>query len=394
MTRRSAVASAGCVALAAVAAAFVLRDRRDPDRLWADAQAAFRAGRRDEARASLLAIGRLRPKTAVDWVLQAQLDSAEGRIDPALDALAQVPASDPIAAQAALMAARLERGRNRLRAAESHLWRAKEIDPKLAEARKELVYVFGVQSRRREVDAEFRVLADLTPLRPDELATWALTHFTAWNPDVARDLQRFIDADPEDRHSRLALAEALVDQPGGDARALAVLAPLPESDADALALRVGLLLREGRVDEAAARLATGPAGHPALERLRGRLAVRRDDPADAAAHFKTALAAEPFDRPSALELGQALKLAGRADEAREALDRAARLSEAYNLVARTKTPTFDPRTADFAAFGRAFESAGLTTEARHWYALAIRRDPLDAKAQAGLHRLIPNRSEQ
>ena len=46
------------------------------------------------------------------------------------------------------------------------------LEPGLIEAHKELVYILGIQSRRREVDAEFHVLARLTPLSHHDLFTW------------------------------------------------------------------------------------------------------------------------------------------------------------------------------------------------------------------------------
>jgi tetratricopeptide (TPR) repeat protein len=369
------------------AAWLVLRPRPDPERLWALAERAFLAGRWEEARATLRRVERLRPKTARDWVLEAQLASAYGRTDDALAALACVPAGDPMAGQAELMAGRLERARNRLRAAEAHFLAALRSEPGLVDAHKELIYIYGVQTRRREADAEFRALAKLAPLTHHDLFTWSLTHFTSWSPDVAKDLQAVVDADPGDRSSRLALAEALLDQPGQADRVARLLDALPASDPDALALRVGLALHQGRLDEAEALLARGPDGHPGLARFRGRLALLRNDPKAAAAQFRLALSAEPYDRVSVFDLGQALALQGDEQAARPFLDRARRLNELYNLVVRVRSPDREDRPPDLTKIAAACEAAGLTEEARHWYALAVSRDPLDRAAQQGLFRL-------
>jgi tetratricopeptide (TPR) repeat protein len=379
-----AVALASCCA-------WVWLLRPDPERLWDEAERALQAGRFEEARATLRRIERLRPKAGEDWVLQAQLAAAAGATDQAVAALARVADTHPLAAQACLLTGRLERQRNRPRFAEPAFRRALELDPGLIDAHKELIYIYGVQSRRREVDAEFRALAELAPLTHYDLFTWALTHFTSWSPDVAEDLQAFVDGDPGDRYSRLALAEALLDQPGQGPRVRALLDALPDSDPDALALRVGLALHEGRLDEAEALLARGPAGHPGLARFRGRLAMLRKDHTAAAEQFRLALASEPYDRVSTSDLAQALALQGDKAAAEPLLARARRLNELYNLVVRVRSPERENQPPDLVKLGAACEAAGLTEEARHWYTLAVARDPLDPKAQQGLHRTGSNR---
>jgi tetratricopeptide (TPR) repeat protein len=362
-------------------------NRPDPDRVWAQGQMAVRAGRLDEARAALVRIERLRPKKAVDWLLEAQLASAHSRTDEALAALVHISAGDPMAAQAELFAGRLERARKRLRAAEAHFQSALRSDPGLIDAHRELVYVYGIQARRREADAEFHALGRLTSLTHHDLFTWALTHFTSWRPDVAEDLQAFIDADRDDRNSRLALAETLHDQPEQGKRVLRILDALPSTDSDALSIRVSLAIHEERLDEARSLLETGPADHPGLARFRGRLAMLANDPAAAVEHFRRALSSEPYDRVALFDLGQALSLTGNKDEAEHFLERAKRLNELYNLVVRVRSPSQENVAPDLIRLASACEAAGLTEEARHWYLLAVSRDPLDAKAQQGLFRL-------
>jgi tetratricopeptide (TPR) repeat protein len=367
--------------------AWFLHNRADPDQLWAQAELEFRAGRWDEARATIRRIEGLRPKTTADWLLEAQLASADNRTDDALSALARVPDRDPMFGQAALMAGRLERARNRVRAAEALLQRALRFDPGLIEVHKELVYIYGIQARREEADAEFRALARLTRLTHHELFTWALTHFMSWRTDVAEDLQSFVDADPGDRHSRLALAEILFDQPGQAERVLRILDALPANDPDALALRVALAFHQGRLEEAQSLLEQGPGDHPGLARFRGRLAMLRKDPDAAAAHFRLALSSEPYDRISTFDLGQALSLMGKTEEGDRLLERAKRLNEVYNMVVRVRSPDRANVPPDLVRMASACEAAGLTEEARHWYLLAVSRDPLDTTAQQGLFRV-------
>jgi hypothetical protein len=105
----------------------VSRRHSNPDRLWADAERAFLAGDWDRARGALKTLERLRSKTGLDWLLEAQLATANGRHDEALTAIGQIADDHPMAAQAYLMAGRIERQRSRLRRAEmasAMLWRS------------------------------------------------------------------------------------------------------------------------------------------------------------------------------------------------------------------------------------------------------------------------------
>src|SRR5579883_2135273 len=388
--RRKALAGiAGSVALLVAFALAVTwgRARLDPDRLWNEAEAALRAGRTERAAANLFWIHRLRSPTTRDWLLEAQIASARHRTDLALSALSHVPEGDPLDAQAFLMSGRRERERKRLRAAEGHLQHAVKANSGLIEAHKELIYIYGIQGRRREVDAEFRSLSRLTSLNHHDLFTWALTHFTSWSPDVAADLSEFIKADADDRQSRLALAEHLLDQPGQADNVIRILGVLPETDPDAMALRVGLAIHQGRLDEAQAMLANAPRDHAGLGRFRARLAMKRGDVACAVGYFRVALSAEPYDRVSTFELGQALSLSGDREAAAGFLNKATRLNELYDLIIRVRSPDKENQPLDLTKLAGAFEAAGLSEEAWHWYALAISRDPLDPKAQQGLHRV-------
>jgi tetratricopeptide (TPR) repeat protein len=380
-------------ALLAAGVASLVRQPPDPDRLWQKAEAALQAGHWDQARADLRRIEQLRAKTPLDWLLQAQLASAEGQTDAALAALRHVPDDHRLACQAHYMAGRLERGRNRIRRAEAAFRRALELDPNFIPAHKELIYIYGMQLRRREADAEFRTLAHLTPLNHHDLFTWALTHDANWRTDIIKDLRRFLAADPDDRFSRLALAQLLLKQPESEIQVEQVLEPLPLSDPDALVLRVRLAIQRGRWEEAAALLNRGPADHSGLARLRGQMALRHRDIARAITHFREALCLEPYDRVANFDLGQALLVAGQTAEAEVYLARARRLNEVYNLINKVRSPERENAPSDLTQLGLACEAAGLFDEARGWYGLAIGRDPLDTEAQKGLFRLQNTRKD-
>jgi tetratricopeptide (TPR) repeat protein len=381
------VALALVVSLGSGAAWLTARGRTDPDRLWAEAERAFLAGHWDRARGALRTLERIRPASPLDCMLNAQLATAEGRFDDALTALGRIPDNHAIASQAHLLAGRIERQRRRLRKAEAAFRRALAVKPDLVEAHKELIYILGIQSRRREVDAEFLALARLTRLTHHDLFTWALTHFTHWNPDIVADLDGFIKADPEDRYSRLAVVELLLERPEVESYIERILRPLPSHDPDATALQINLAFNLGRYDEAETLLASAPGDHPRIARIRGEMALRRHDLDGAIQHFRQALSGEPYDRVSPMQLAQALRLKGDEAAAKVHLDRVQRLNRLYNLIIRIRSPKRENQVTDLAELGTACEEAGLLEEAKGWYTLAITINPLDSSAQEALHRL-------
>jgi tetratricopeptide (TPR) repeat protein len=382
----------------ALAAGFSWRaiaTRIGPDQLWVKAERAFLAGRWNEARSSLNRLEQVRPKSGLDLLLEAQLAIAEGQPAQAFSALSRIPDDHAIAPQAHLLTARLWREQHCIRKAEIELRHALELKPGLLEAHKELIYILGIQSRRREVDAEFHALARLTPLTHHDLFTWALTHFTQWSPDIVEDLDGFIQADPDDRFSRLALVELLVDRPGEEVDAYIdrILKPLPDTDPDALALRVEFAFNRGRMDEAERMLEKAPANHARTARISGEFALRRHDVDAAIRYFKSALTDEPYDRVSPMHIAQALRLKGENEAAEIYLDRVQRLNKIYNMIIRVRTPNRQNEISDLTKLGEACEDAGLIEEARGWYALAITLNPVDGDAQQALARLGRNATQ-
>jgi tetratricopeptide (TPR) repeat protein len=378
------------LALAIVGVASVWpRARVNPQRLWDEAQNALKSGDIATAQARLVSIGRLRDPTSFDWSLRAQIAVAWGRPEDAVSALTHIPDDDPLAAQALLYAGRIERQRNRLPAAEANFRKALARDPGLIEAHKELIFILGMQLRRREADAAFRALSRLSPLAHRELVIWGISHFTVWVEDSTEQLEAFIRADPEDRYSRLSLATACLKSPEMEGRVEEILRPLPPSDPAAAALRIELKLNQGRVDAAMKRLegVPGDAPEPRLARIRGRFALMHHDHRAAIRHFQDALAGDPFDRASLAELGKSLLLSGDKAAAETYQARARRLDDLYNLLNWVRRPDQENAPSDLTEFGRACEAAGLLDEAHGWYLLAIGRDPLNAEAQQALQRL-------
>jgi tetratricopeptide (TPR) repeat protein len=363
----------------------------DPDSIWKEAQSDFRQGRYGRTDAALARLARLRTPTPLDRLMKAQLALARNRDEEALSNLAGVPDSHPMAAQARLLAGQLNRQRLRLRAAESFLLEAVRLDPKLIQAHRELIYIYGMQLRRPELSAEFRALSRLTALTYDDVFRWCLTRNSVWEPkESARDLRSYLEADPDDRPSRLALAENLR-QIGKREEADKVLDPLGDSDPEARAIRVRIALDRGDDRGAEALLAGGPENHSELSRMRGRLALAHRDGPAAVKHFRAAYGLEPDNRDTIFGLGQALAMVGDATAAAPFIA-AARDYDAYGTLLQRAATIYTNRksTKDpdlMRALGASCEKIHRIPEARAWYGLAIEANPLDTEAQRALFRL-------
>jgi tetratricopeptide (TPR) repeat protein len=359
----------------------------DPDAVWREAEADFRAKRYDRAEAAVRRLARLRPPNSHDRMLAAQVAMVRDRTDDAIAELARVPEGDQLAPQARLIAGQLELRRKHMRAAEGWLKEAVRLDPGLVQAHRELIYIYGYLLRRRELNAEFRALSELTPLTYDNVFHWCLTRNSVWEPtEITEELRTFVAADPGDRMSRLALAENLRTIGQRD-EAEKVLEALPATDPDARVIRVHLSL--DRNDPAAAEvlLADAPADHPELARMAGRLALASHDGPAALKHFRAGYAAEPDNRDSVFGLGQALQMTGDLAAAAPYLQAARDYDALGTLVQRVAVPANrnDPKLA--RALGAACEKVRRYPEARAWYSLAITADPLDTESHKALYRL-------
>jgi predicted Zn-dependent protease len=213
-----------------------------------------------------------------------------------------------------------------------------------------------------------------------------MVRHTEWDADQDMvGLKRYLAADPLDRYSRLALAEALR-QPGQTTAALETLAPLPDTDPAARAARAALALATGDRTAAAALLAGGPADFPALNRLRGELAMARGDFRAAIGAFRAALVAEPTNPAVKYRLAMALTAAGDRAAAEPLLAAVQLHNELGKLLHRARTEGLSDETLALR-IGLACAEAGRPFEARAWLNWFIARNPLEPRAQAALRRL-------
>jgi len=359
----------------------------DPKTVWESARKAFEARDFAGAQVELDRLSKLRAPTPLDWLLRAQVAMGQSRNEEAIENLARVPDDHPMAPQAQLQLGQLELRRNRFVPAEAAFLKALALDPKLIQARRELVYIYGTQLRRPELNATFKALSEVSALSFPEVFLWCLSRGVTWEPqEIAATLARCIEADPADRWGRLGRSDGLRDLSQLD-EAEAVLTPLPETDPDARAARVRIALDRGDPSAAEALLDAGPADHLGLALLRGRLALARNDAPGAVRQFRIAHDKAPNIREAILGLGQALQMAGDSAAATPLLEEARKHELLGSLVQRAAVEANRTDPALIRDLGEACAAVGRIPEARAWYNLAISQDPLDTRAQQGLARL-------
>jgi tetratricopeptide (TPR) repeat protein len=393
-TRRSAGRTAGFVGLIVIGLASVLwvyhwlgPSATEIDAIWAQAEADFLAGRYDRVDIALKRLGRLRKPSALDHMLRAQYAAACKAPDAALAELAQVSDDHVMAARARVFAGQIELRRDRPRLAEHWFLSALAIDPGVVQAHRELIYIYSMQLRRRELSAEFLALSRLAPLSSDNVFHWCLLRTNSWEPgEAVATLLRYVSADSLDRWSRLALAENHR-RMGQNDIAESVLAPLGPDDWAAGALRAQIAIDRQEQDRAERLLAQAQSDEPALARLRGRLALSNRDAPRAWRHFRIAFKSDPEDHETVFGLICSLELAGQSEAAGPLRELARKLERLSTLVHRAATAKARQDPALLRDLGAACAALHRDPEARAWYELAIGLDPLDSESQRAIYRL-------
>jgi tetratricopeptide (TPR) repeat protein len=313
---------------------------------------------------------------------------ARNETDPALAHLSHIPDDHYMAAQARLLAGQLELRRDRLRVAEESLLEAIRLDPGLVQAHRELIYIYGMQLRRGELSREFLALSKLVDLAFENAFHWCLLRNNSWEPgEVVVSLRQFLEADPTDRWSRLALAENYR-RMGLTAEAEKTLEDLPRDDREANVIRVQIAVDRQDSARAFELMALSPADDVPLARLRQALARR--DLKSAQKYFRIAYAADPDNGEVVRGYLSTLELLGDQPEASAVRERARNLDVLNKLVLRADTDSNKSARFDSAlmrALGTTCAALNRDAEARAWFKLAIARDPLDAESQQALFRL-------
>lgn len=360
----------------------------DPDLLYQEALGQVESGRFQDARSTLSRLKRVRQPTTLDHGLQARIEIADGRVDQALIELAAIPDDHALASWARLRQGQLERGRFRFRIAEGFLRDAIRLDDRLAEPRRELIYILGMQLRRADLHDQFRVLSLSAPLSAREIYVWCLVRDLAWweGAEQVPILEKAVIADPADDRSRAALAEILNRQSETD-RAIRLLNQDTTGSLFVLARKLEILIERDGTESAREILMKRPKNEPVLALIRGRLAMHDGDAFEATRCFEIARKAEPGRRQVIAESGHALTAVNQIERGKAFTEWAGRIDALNNLLLKMEKTVESSGPEKWIELAEACERAGRLHEARAWYGVILRKSPLDEAAQASIYRI-------
>jgi predicted Zn-dependent protease len=365
----------------------VRRGTTNPEEIWKQAEADVETGKLGSVESAVAELSRLRKPNPSDWYLRGQLAVARHHANDAIDLLSRVPDDHFLAPWARLLAGQTELRRSRARRAEELLLATTRLKPGLVQAHRELIYIYSAQLRRTELNAEFLALSKFSNLTFENAYHWCLLRSYSWEPaKMLGGLERFIEADPDDRWSRLALAENYR-RMGRSEDALRALNGLPRNEPAVIDLLARVELDRQEPSEAERLVATGPIDDPLLARLRGQFALSRRDANSAQRYFRTALAVDPLCRESLFGVTAALQLSGDLKSAERYRRAAANLDRLNSLVQRAAALKERKDANLMRQFGTACAALELNDLASAWYKLAIAADPLDSESQQSLYRL-------
>jgi predicted Zn-dependent protease len=250
-----------------------------------------------------------------------------------------------------------------------------------------LILLYCTQRRRRELSEQFAALSRRTPLDFNQMLLWSSSLAASWDPsETAPIMEGFVEADPDDRLSRLTLAEALrrlrrIDD------VKSVLSPLPSSDPEVRAILARIAEDRGDAGEVERLTGEDADRHPVLARMRASLDLGRRDLRAAIKHLRAAAAADPHNRAILYKLGDTLIRLGDVEEGRGFVSASKEHDALYELLERVEEPEARHDARLLAQVAGASHRVGLRAEARNWYLLALRLDPTRAEVQKALYRL-------
>lgn len=325
------------------------------------------------------------PKDSRAWFELARAHAGAGRLEPAVDALRNVPDWSLRKQDALLFEAKLLLELKRARAAETALRAIIQAGGSSTQAVSARLELFAVLAMEERAQAFKDLFWQTFPLLAAEDRLPALTmrtrlEFEQTKPELnAERLREYVRNDPSDQQARAGLATALDhanDLEGARKLYEEALAALP-SDTSIRARLLDLLMRQGDVEAFDSVLAARQAGDENdadIQRFVGLAAQRKNDPEAAAAAFARAVELRPDVPENYHRLSQALLRLGKRELAAQAAQQRTRLNEARDTLRKAWGQFADvyeskPEavTADLVeAVGKAFEDAGLPQESEAW----------------------------
>lgn len=333
----------------------------------------------------------------IDLVFRrAELADRAGDAAAAAAILSAVPDSDPQASRARYLEGLVHRNAYRLDDAERAFRASAKIDPKMVEAHRNLIGLLGVEHRRADqADAlQAWIRSGFGVIEPLRLMGQSVVVIPPGTLDKTTDegtiLERALEAQPQSRHVRPALArflrnrgesaeasklldEWLKDQHNDIAACIEKLATLVESGEDDAAQTFAATIHESTSEIAEYWLYLGD-----LKRNR----KRWDEAADC---YRKASSIDPRNPETYYRLAECLRSSGQKDESAHYLKKHAdlrRLAEAAAAVDANR-----PTGSAILEAARLCADLGRTLEARAWVNEALRLDRDNAEARALLTRI-------
>jgi tetratricopeptide (TPR) repeat protein len=320
-------------------------------------------------------------------MIQARLELANGQDSEALKKLESIPDQSPFASTARQLTGQLYLRANRLVPAEKAYLDAIRLDPKIVQPRRELIYIYAIQLRRRELRNIFLELSTISQMTFQNVFHWCLTRGNDWEPDeIVADMTKFLAADPQDKWSRIALARSLKRLVKLD-EAEKALEPLAANDSDAIAIKAQIAMDRNDPEKARELLSKGPEDHFDLAVMRAQMALAEGDYNDSIRYFKTALKVDPDNRDAVVGLARALAGQGNKVEAKAWQEKATKLDKLASLIQEAAKPEAAGDSSLPRRLADGCESVGHFAEAKAWWGLIAARDPLNQEAQQALYRL-------
>lgn len=335
------------------------------------------------------------PEALVYW---GEMERQSGDPDAAVAAWEKIPdSSGSSASKARYLMATLMLERHRARDAERLFRRSIDLGPRYLPPHEQLLNLFVMQMRADAIRAELSAIEKLRPLTVREMLLDVVADRRVLDAKRgSENVSPFVDADPADLHSRIALARywtelsrtneaiGLLDQP---------LPDLPEAD-EARALLAQLRAEAGDVPAARKLFDADPPGDESPAPVWfafGRVLELSGDTASAAAAYAAAVRKRPTDGPICYRLGQMLQRLGRRDDAEAQLERAQLLEALYaeaQLFGRSLAAKRPPAALSVQMIRVADASArlGQAEDSAAWYRRALEFDPGNIAARVGLRR--------
>ncbi len=318
---------------------------------------------------------------------EARLNLALKRDDRAVELLNSIAETSKMAPLARRISGQIHVRAGRIKAAEKDFLSAIRLDPTEVIAHRELIYIYGLQLRRRDLRETFEKLSRISPMRFQNVFHWCLTRGNDWEPqEIIDDMTKFLAADPTDKWSRIALARSLRRLVRLDEADKAV-EPLPADDPDAASIRAQLALDRNDADKARQILKSVHSDNFDLSMMKAQMALSEGSLDEAEKQFRTAAKIDPDNRDAIVGLARVLGAVGKKDEARLYQERSTNLDKLATLVQEAARPNAE-KVADLPRrLALACETVGHLPEARAWWGVMADLNPLDSEAQQAIFRI-------